>query len=434
MLRRLVVLLLLLGMTLGVSGCWGRRETADLGIVGAVALDLLDDGKVLVSLELVNPQSLAPGPGARAETPVSAWVLLEASHTVANAVANIERRVPRWVFMGQVNSIIFGQNLAREGIGEYLDYFARQGIFRRTIFINVCDTGSGLLQRPMVEELPSRTLAGLAMTGQASSKIRLIDLNEFLKKFSEPGIEPVATHTAGRETEDRFVKRQGEDVEQEDPAVMRQQPLDSEENIPGMLPPDSPVLDPMRESGTAENVPGMTVALGLAAFRGDRMVGFLDGVDARGYLWVTGEIREGIVQLADPTGEGKHIALEIVRVRSSIKPRVDGDEISFSVKVDPDFQVIEIGGHLPLGDLSVTQRLERDVSRFVEAEIRSSLSIVQEAFRSDIYGFGQILYRKHPDLWEEVEEDWNEVIFPTVEVDVQVKTRIRSPGALLREG
>lgn len=433
MLRRFLVLVLLVGVVLGVSGCWGRREAADLAIVGAVGLDLLDEGKVLVSLEVVNPQALAPGAGAMADAPIAAWVMREGSPTISNAVANIERRVARWVFMGQVNSIIFGQTLAREGIGEYLDYFARQGIFRRTVYINVCDTASGLLQRPMVEELPSRTLAGLAMTGQASSKIRLVDLNEFLKKLAEPGIEPVATHTAGRETEDLFVRRQGEDVQQEDPAVMQQQPLDSEENVPGMMPPDSPVLDPMPEAGTAEPVPGMTVMLGLAAFRGDRMVGFLDGVDARGYLWVTGQLREGTLQMPDVDGEGINISLELVRLHTTIKPRVYGDDVGFKVKVDPDFQVIEIGGQLPLGALSVTQRLEAITEEFIEGEIRDTLNIVQGSFHSDIYGFGQALYRKHPEMWAELEDDWNEIVFPGAEVDIDVHVRIRAPGGVLRE-
>jgi len=68
----------------------------------------------------------------------------------------------------------------------------------------------------------------------------------------------------------------------------------------------------------------------------------------------------------------------------------------------------------------------------VEKEIRRTLKIVQEEFRSDIYGFGQILRRKKPHVWQQFAEDWNEKTFPALDVQVAVRSRVRTSGLVLR--
>lgn len=425
---------LLLSLSL-LTGCWNRRETADMAIIGAIAMDQLEEGKVLVSLEVLNPRTLAVGIGAGPQDgqPV-AWIMREESTTISNAIGNMARRSPRRIFVGQVSTIVFGQNLARAGVGPYLDYVARQGNFRRTVLINVCDSAAGLLQRPFMEPVPSLALEGLSVTAASSGRSTPIDLNEFLLKMAEPGIEPIAMHTAGRETEDLIINPLGAEVEQDRPSVTREQPLDSDENIPGTLPPDSPVLDPLQQGGTSEPMPGMTILLGISVFRGDQLRGFLDGLDARGYLWATGRLSEGPVELSRPLEEEGVVVFQIVRVDSSIKPHFEGEQITMKIGIKADFQVEEVTAHdVLLGDSETIRELAENLSRMIEEEIRHSLDIVQKAFQSDIYGFGQALYRKAPKLWHQMEEDWNEEIFPDLPVEIDVTVRIREPGLIMRD-
>ncbi len=424
---------LLLSVTL-LAGCWNRKETAEMAIAGAIAMDRLEEGKIFMSVEILNPLALTAGVGGAADEEAVAWVLREESASISNALANLARRSPRRIFVGQVSNVVFGQNLARAGIGPYLDYFARQGQIRRTVLINVCDSASGLLQRPFMEAVPSLSLDGLSLSAPTSGRTTSINLNEFLLKLAEPGIEPIAMHTAGRETEDLIIKKVGAEVEQDRPSVMRQQPLDSDENIPGALPPDSPVLDPLRQGGTSEPMPGMTILLGIAVFRGDQLRGFLDGLDARGYLWAVGRLSEGPVELSRPLEQQGVVVFQIIRVDSSIKPHIEGEQITMKIEIKADFQVVEVTAHdVLLGDPETVRELAENLGRMIEEEIRHSLDIVQKAFQSDIYGFGQALYRKAPKLWQQVEEDWNEEMFPDLPVEIDVTARIREPGLIMRD-
>jgi spore germination protein KC len=419
---------------LGISGCWGSIEADDLAIIGSVGLDRVTPGKVLVSLEVSNPQALAAGIGQQGVANTVGWVLMEEGSTVPNAIKNAQRRVPQKIFLGQVSTIVLGMNLARDGVEPYLDYFARENLVRRSIYLTTCDSAAGLLQRPFIQDLPSLTLRGLVdATARFSGKAVQVSLNEFLMKMAEPGIEPITMHTAGRKTEDTQVKRQGGEVRQANPSASREQPLESELNIPAMLPRDSPVLDPLSEYGTGEKLRGLTINLGIAAFRDDRLVGFLDGNDARGYLWVTARMTRGsIVEVPNPRQEGVILALLVRKVESSLSPILDGKTPRMKVEVELELEMSQIPQDLYDDDLRLRQEIQAAVNELVKGEIRKTLRTVQQEFRSDIFGFGQSLYRKHPKAWEGMASKWNEEIFPEVEVDLTVDSKILISNAIFR--
>lgn len=421
-------------LAIAASGCWGSTETDQLAIVGSIGVDTVTPGKVLLTLEVTNPGALASGLGQDGGNKVVGWVLAEESSTLPNAVNNVQRRTPKRIFMGQVSTIIFGMNLAREGVSQYLDYFARENLFRRSVFIATCDSAAGLLQRPLMEDLPSLTLRGLIQHSLLSGRTVQVTLNEFLLRMSEPGIEPITMHTAGRDTRDLRIKRQGEEVRQQDPSMKREQPLESEKNLPAMLPPDSPALDPLTEHGMAEALPDLTMNLGIAVFRGDRLVGFLDGNDARGYLWVDGRVASGaIIEVTYPPEDGV-LGMRLKRLKSSVSPILDENDMPrVEVKVSIELEASQLLTAVNVSDAKVRKIVEGRIAKQIKQEILGTLRIVQEEFKSDIYGFGQAFYRRYPAAWEGLVTEWNETVFPELQVEVTVRSRIFLPGAIMRE-
>lgn len=439
LIKRIIVFLglILVAVTL-FPGCWDLQETDQLALVGSIALDKHSRHKVLVSMEILNPGALARGleQGTGIDNVVG-WVVREEATTVSNAIMNAQRRVPQDIFLGQVNTIILGQNYAREGgVARHLEYFAARSEVRRSVTLATCDSANNLLQRPFMEELPSLTLGGLMDKAVASGKTVRVTINEFLMKLAEPGIEPITMHAAGRETKDIKILPQGKDVRQENPAQPPRLPLESEINVPAMFPPDSPVLDPLREAGTGEPIEDLTPALGIGVFKGDRLVGFLDGNDARGYLWAVGRMpRGGFLEIPDPFNdrEGSALGLKVVRLRSAIKPVITDDSLSMAVEVRVELELLEAPINIYTGQREVIKEIEGRVNRFIQEEIRANLRRVQEEFESDIYGFGQALYRKAPQLWWELSPGWNDESFPRLDVEISVESRVRSSGAIVRQ-
>ncbi|MDP2857905.1 MAG: Ger(x)C family spore germination C-terminal domain-containing protein, partial [Bacillota bacterium] len=343
----------------------------------------------------------------------------------------IQRRMPKRFFLGQVATMIVGQNLAREGLAAVIDYFGMNPQIRRSIYLATCDSASGLLQRAFIRPLASLTLTGLVENSEATGKSASVTLNEFLVKLSEPGIEPITLHTSSRSTHDLAIKRPGEEVKQTHEGQPVPEPIESEHEIEGEHPPESVVLDPLREQGTSEQLKAVTFVGGIAAYRNDKMVGFLDGNDARGYLWAVGRVRSGMLEVTNPFSTAGDLALEIVRAPASMQVRIEGGRPSITVKVNVDLQ----GGYwtmdTPLYEPGAVQTIEAAAASTIQAEIMRSLQIVREELRTDIYGFGQAIFRKNPKLWHSLADDWNDRGLQELQIDVQVRTRLRSPDGKL---
>jgi spore germination protein KC len=428
--RRLGLAALIILLALGSSGCWDSFEIVDVAIVGAMGVDKGQGDKVVVSLEIINPGALATGTqGAIAESPVVSIVTRDEATTIPAAITNAQRRTPRRISTGLIGNIVFGQSLAREGIGQYIDYLVRNARVRSSALLVTCDSGAGLLQRPFMYPLPSRTLAGLSQSAPAAGMTMTVTLVEFTAKLSEPGIEPITMHTVGRRTKDVQVKRQGEEVKQTDPSVMLEEPIDVDLTLDGELPDDSPVLNPYKEESSGEFVPGITIDIGIAAYRDDKLVGLLDSIEARGYLWTTGKLEQTTVEVQDPGGSGEKIALGVIRSSASIKPVLDQEVIRMDVELHVDLEAREGLLDLDLTDKTLVEALEESLNALILHEARATLNRVQKELKSDIYGFGNKVYRANPKLWEKLESRWNDELFPNLEVHIQVKTRVRAPGA-----
>jgi spore germination protein KC len=58
---------------------------------------------------------------------------------------------------------------------------------------------------------------------------------------------------------------------------------------------------------------------------------------------------------------------------------------------------------------------------------------VQGEFGSDIFGFGNMIYRKDPKLWKKLREDWSET-FSGLSVEVSSKIEIVTTSWLEKKG
>ena len=48
--------------------------------------------------------------------------------------------------------------------------------------------------------------------------------------------------------------------------------------------------------------------------------------------------------------------------------------------------------------------------------------------KTDIFGFGDIVYRSYPRQWKTMKSDWHDHYFPQLEVNVTVEAFIRRTG------
>lgn len=124
--RRRSLTLLLLGALL-LTGCWGRLEVNDVGLVTGIAVDQGQGDNVRVGL------FIARGLGG-AKTGPAHWLIQAEARTMPDAIRHIARTSSRRIILDHVRVIVVGERYARTGTGfaDLMDFIGRHSEIRLT--------------------------------------------------------------------------------------------------------------------------------------------------------------------------------------------------------------------------------------------------------------------------------------------------------------
>lgn len=384
-----------------LPGCWNRVEPEDLALVLMLGFQREGGtGEIQVTVQAANPLQMAAGEeGGGGGSPGNpTWVASAAGPTISGAVKNLNRKSTRAINLTHTEVILLCQDLAREGIIPLIDFLERE---RKTRAIARIFLVEGDLRRAMETGFPMEEMGATGITHHFEVALDEtavtgdIPLRVMFNRLSQPGFEIVLP---------RLQVRQGE-------------------------PGD-------RESGGGPGGQGEQVGMplevsGLAAFHKDRMVGWLDARETRGYNWIRNEMTIPVYYFPSPTRVGELVAVEIHQSSSRMEARVRGEEVTITVTAVVEGRVQETTS--PEERLStqseVVDILNRRLAREVRDDIQAALQKSQEGLKTDIFGFGNLVYRTRPRDWDRLGSRWEE-IYPEIQVEVQVEAAVRRTGLI----
>lgn len=382
---------LLVSCLLICAGCWDHtpvEETAFVVMLG-VDSDPEDPKRTILTQMIVLPQAQPQGSSGAQGGAVPYYLVSQSGLTLSEAQMLALRHVPRYIELAHAQSLVFGEEFAREGIEEAVDWLIRQPQVRFGISIMVSrGTAQELMQaEPKLEALPPIALEGIMREPDPVAFTFNISFHEFAKKiFSE----------------------------REDAAILVIERVD-------------PMMAKARSGATAqaEHVGNELHAVGLAVFSGTRMVGILEGAAARGAVWVQGSTLNSI-NVPHPTEEDRYIAISFVKPRSNIDVSMEGDQLIIQVRVSAVGNLFEAvsAEALPIGPL--IDEVEKSIEYFIKEEIEAAFDQILH-LGADIFGIGERLYRRSPNDWRRVAPHWHEV-YRQAHVDIQVDVTVTRTG------
>jgi spore germination protein KC len=80
-----------------------------------------------------------------------------------------------------------------------------------------------------------------------------------------------------------------------------------------------------------------------------------------------------------------------------------------------------------LNDPNVLFKIEDLLEKEILNEIKEAVQLAKED-KTDIFGFGDAVYRSNPDAWKKLKYNWNDVHFSEIKADVKVDAFIRRTG------
>lgn len=375
--KKLTLILMIMFLILN-TGCWDRRELDNRAIVSGMALDSTKKGReVLVSAQIIDP-SKAKGPqsdgGGGGGKP---FIMVDSqAATVFDAIRNMTHSSSRKLFFPNSQVIIYGEDLARDGIKDYFDMFTRDYEIRETNWILVSEGKAAdvLSTQTEISSISGFYIADLINERGSSSQAVAVNTAELSRMIQSKSTAPVTSYIR--------TKKQGNKTR--------------------------------------------FFLTGTAVFNHDlKMTGKLNEEETRGLLWVLGKVESGIIVVESPRGEGNY-SLEILKSSGQIVPDFKDGKPVITVKIKADSNLGESSRPEDLMKPGPWKTMEKLQNNIIRQEVNMALRKAQE-LNADVFGFGEAFHKKYPRQWREMEALWDE-IFPSLEVRVVVESTVRRPG------
>lgn len=389
------IIILLVFFLIFLTGCWDRSEPEDqaLFIVGGYDYNPKTNMyKIIGSIENVSFEGGGSGTGSDAPP---FWVVSAWGETSTDAIANISKKISKNINYNHLHLLLLSETIAQnKGIIPVMDSLARTRQSRLIVEIAVV---KGDLEKMIKGSIPIENTIGLGLTKQIkTNKERLgtainQSARQFLQKLSTPGIEPVAVCLE-------------------------------------LINEDSLKEDSNSDSKPQKDQKPFVKISGLAAFYKDKMAGFLNDRETRGWNWISNQRANGIINVLYPGNEGK-VSINCKRTSVKIKPYFIDEKPQIKVELEVEGRIDTITGNSNLRKKSyLTQSLENRLAEAIRNDIKLSLERAKK-LRTDIFGFGNSFYRLKYDKWKEMEKDWDET-FVNLPVKIEVKTTIKRVGLI----
>jgi spore germination protein KC len=379
-----IVLVLLL------SGCWDKEELNDVSIITGIAIEKGEDALYKLSVGSINSQELNKT-SATGNTPTSIFSL------EGNSVSELSNKMNIGLTRKQIYShtriLVIDEKIAEEGFLEFLDFLERSGEFRNDFNILIAKgvKASDILKIPYaVQKDPSLKIHQQAQSlyeeWGGDPRVRLTD---FITALVTPGKHPVASVVTIKGN-----TKKGSTVE------------------------NNKSLEPV-----------MVVFDGIGVFKQDQLAGVLSMEDARSYLWTEDLKQTDISVPCDGGGDAGPRYNDIKIISSSTEKQTNYKKGKAQLVVKIMGEADLVGTHCtdPLTKRSTFEKYEKQVEAFIEEQVKSTITKVQEEYGVDVFGFGESLNRSNHKAFNKIKGNWDQY-FKEAEVKVEANVFLRRSG------
>ncbi|MFC4078402.1 Ger(x)C family spore germination protein [Salinithrix halophila] len=387
MIKRIGILCLVGSLLLlTATGCWDRRELNTLGIAIGIGIDKVGT-RYRVTAQIVSPEAVT---GQRAQIGPLATTYQAMGDTVFEALRKITTKSPRKIYVAHIRVLILSETLAKEGIRNVLDFFFRDPEVRPDFYVLIAKKNSArdlLSQFTRVEKIPaSKMFFSLETSEKSWAPTKGVKLDQLLSEMMTKGKAPVL---AG-------VEIRGEEETGE-----------TEANLNTITPPSLVVIELM------------------GVLNKDRLVGWLNQEESKGYNYIRNNITNTVGHL--PCPQGGKVVIEVKGIQSKIKGEIRKGKPKLTVEIKGEGNVGEVACNIDLSKKQTLYELEKRTEQRIKKMAEMSIKKAQ-GYRSDIFGFGEAIYRSDPNVWKKLKKNWDRE-FVKLKPDVKVDFKIRQTGS-----
>jgi spore germination protein KC len=310
------------------------------------------------------------------------FIMSSAGDTLFEAERKLKTHSDKMVFFGYVDYIIVGESAAREDFGKYFDFVLRDHEFRLSPKVYITKE---ITAKELITHTTSEDKYIVDRLDNVKSDIKS------LSNFNEVSILEVAGMLDNSAVAGTVIP------------VLRSADIREELIIGG----NTPERD--------------LVPCGYDILKDYKLVAHIDEFIARGYNFLTGNVKSAPVSVRDVSGQ--FVALEVLHTSTAVEARFSGDNlegVTYKTHVYANVDERHSRTRLEKEDYD---RLTSGLSDILRNEM---LQVIRESKKANIdcIDLHEKIRMKHPVRWEKLKDQWKE-IYPKLSIDVEVKADLR---------
>ena len=375
--------LLIIPLILLLTGCWNYRELNQLAITTGIAIDK-EDNIYKVTIMIANSKKDTGSDGSI--TP-SAAVYDGTGKTIYEAFKDTSLSVSKQIYLSHIDVLVLSEEIASNNLTDVIDFLFRYPQTRNNFYLVLAkeQTASEILKvTTPLETFPSQNLAkNLEITNKLQGFTYTVDFTEFTKSLVSKGINPVLPSVT----------------------VIG----DSEEGN--------------KEDNIKQNEPTTYLKLDmLGIFKNDRFVAWADPDESKGINIINNKIYilGVIIDYQD-----EKIVTEITEMETSFEVK----DNKVKITIDTEVAIKEINSKLDLYDTKVIEELKNSNIEKIKEYVNKAIDLAKNN-KTDIFGFGNYVYKNDPKKWQEVKDKWDDEVFPNLEIEIEVNLNLQSKGSI----
>ena len=311
--------------------------------------------------------------------------------TLSEALKEIEIISPKSLYIGHLSFIVVSEDLAKKGLKETMDFLIREPGSTKRFYLILAkeeDAKSVLQIVSPLESFPSQSISiAISFSKESQAVTSDIPYSSFVEKLLETGSEPILPSI-----EIKGNTKKGK----------------SEESL-------------------KETTPKAYLKLStLALFKGDKFVHFTNEEESDGINIINDDSEEMLIECNCSGGKA---SIELRNIDTNYKIKFENNEPVLTIKVEAAGAIQESTCILDLDNEKIILDIEQKANEEIKRLMQKALEVSQK-FETDIFGFGNLLYKYHPTYFKNIRKSWNEDGFKNLKIKKDVSVRLETKGSI----
>lgn len=412
-----MLLIPILISTLLLNSCWDYAEYEQLTQIYSLGIDLNSkQNEITTTLQYIP---ITKSSGEKSKELNKGTVYSASAITIMDALTKLQQASPNKLFFGYIQVIVIGEDAARHIMKDLIVYFDRTPSIRNSVsIIIVPGKAEGVIATidPNSVTSSGKKIRMLLTSAPSNGTTHSVTLHDFSQMMVRTGVEAVA------------------------PRIIT-----------------TPSMDDVGESagGSQNDVRfaiekhGNILASGMAVFKKEKLIDWLDNRETLGLNWILGNKISSYKtsNIDDPSlsnNSTKELSLYadikkmlyfyISKAGSKVKVKIENEKpvIYLNIKIEASVRKYYSDQRNEYIDPSIISLIEEKLERSINSDISAALKKSKDELNTDIFGFGFEFYRQHPKLWHAYfENSWDDM-FKDVDVNVNVEAKINNTGTNIK--